>query len=117
MNDPIPGQLLGNVLRDHDCLRLAVLNACEGARQSNKDPFSGAAQSLCQQRLLRSPNGLLFEVQRRARAAVVEPKPEVKAVPQAAAVPVARPEPPRAAWLRSSAGTRRRLARSSAARS
>jgi tetratricopeptide (TPR) repeat protein len=51
MSDPIPGQLLGNVLRDHDCLRLAVLNACEGARQSNQDPFSGVAQSLCQQRL------------------------------------------------------------------
>ena len=51
MSDPIPGQLLGNILRDHDCLRLAVLNACEGARQSNQDPFSGVAQSLCQQRL------------------------------------------------------------------
>ena len=156
MNDPIPGQILGNVLRDHDCLRLAVLNACEGARQSNKDPFSGVAQSLCQQRLpaivamqfeisdaaaktfaeefygaiaegfpvdasvsearkalfggrfgqewatpvlyMRSPNGLLFEVQRRAKAAVAEPKPEVKAGPQqAAAVSVAQPEPQRAA--------------------
>ena len=51
MSDPVPGQLLGNVLRDHDCLRLAVLNACEGARQSGQDPFSGVAQSLCQQRL------------------------------------------------------------------
>ena len=51
MSDPVPGQLLGNILRDHDCLRLAVLNACEGARQSNQDPFSGVAQSLCQQRL------------------------------------------------------------------
>jgi tetratricopeptide (TPR) repeat protein len=51
MSDPVPGQLLGNILRDHDCLRLAVLNACEGARQSGQDPFSGVAQSLCQQRL------------------------------------------------------------------
>jgi tetratricopeptide (TPR) repeat protein len=155
MNDPIPGQILGNVLRDHDCLRLAVLNACEGARQSNKDPFSGVAQSLCQQRLpaivamqfeisdaaaktfaeefygaiaegfpvdasvsearkalfggrfgqewatpvlyMRSPNGLLFEVQRRAKGASGEMKPEVKAAPQATAAPVAQPEPPRAA--------------------
>jgi tetratricopeptide (TPR) repeat protein len=161
LNDPIPGQLLGNVLRDHDSLRLAVLNACEGARQSNKDPFSGVAQSLCQQRLpaivamqfeisdaaaktfaeefygaiaegfpvdasvsearkalfggrfgqewatpvlyMRSTNGVLFDVQRRARG--VEPKPEAKPEPQvvpqrvaAAAVtptpPAPRPAPP-----------------------
>jgi hypothetical protein len=159
LSDPIPGQLLGNVLRDHDFLRLAVLNACEGARQSNKDPFSGVAQSLCQQRMpaivamqfeisdvaaktfaeefygaiaegfpvdasvsearkalfggrfgqewatpvlyMRSPNGLLFDVQRRARP--VEPRPEAKVEPQAVQQPVAaaavtppaaRPSPP-----------------------
>jgi tetratricopeptide (TPR) repeat protein len=148
MNDPIPGQLLGNVLRDHDCLRLAVLNACEGARQSNKDPFSGVAQSLCQQRMpaivamqfeisdaaakafaeefygaiaegfpvdasvsearkalfggrfgqewatpvlyMRSPNGLLFEVQRRAKP--VEHKPEARVAPQSPSEPVAQQE-------------------------
>src|SRR5215472_11749566 len=50
LSDPIPGQMLGNILRDHETLRLAVLNACEGARQSNQNPFSGVAQSLCQQR-------------------------------------------------------------------
>ena len=38
-------------MRDHDSLRLAVLNACEGGRQSAEDPFSGVAQSLCQQRM------------------------------------------------------------------
>lgn len=51
MSDPVSGRFLGGILRDHDTLRLAVLNACEGARQSNRDPFSGVAQSLCQQRL------------------------------------------------------------------
>lgn len=51
MSDPIQGYLLGNTLRDHTSLRLAVLNACEGARQSVEDPFSGVAQSLCRQRL------------------------------------------------------------------
>ncbi|WP_348267832.1 CHAT domain-containing protein [Edaphobacter paludis] len=51
MSHPVSGQLLGSILRDHDSLRLAVLNACEGARQSNEDPFSGVAQSLCQQGL------------------------------------------------------------------
>jgi len=142
MSDPIPGRLLGNVLRDHDCLRLAVLNACEGARQSNQDPFSGVAQSLCQQRLpavvamqfeisddaaktfaeefygaiadglpvdaavsesrkalfsgrfgqewatpvlyMRSANGLLFDVQRRAK-----PAPETKPAPQSELQPFA----------------------------
>lgn len=51
MSDPVPGHILGNILRDHASLRLAVLNACEGARQSVEDAFSGVAQSLCHQRL------------------------------------------------------------------
>ncbi len=51
MSDPVSGHLLGSLLRDHDSLRLAVLNACEGARQSAEDPFSGVAQSLCQQQM------------------------------------------------------------------
>jgi WD40 repeat protein len=45
----ISGQDLGTVLHDHDSLRLAVLNACEGARASREDPFAGTAQSLVQQ--------------------------------------------------------------------
>ena len=42
----VTGRDLGTILRDHRSLRLAVLNACEGARASETDPFSGAAQSL-----------------------------------------------------------------------
>lgn len=42
---------LGTLLHDHRTLRLAVLNACEGARQSPTDPFSGVAQSLVRQGL------------------------------------------------------------------
>jgi len=45
----ISGQDLGTLLHDHDSLRLAVLNACEGARASREDPFAGTAQSLVQQ--------------------------------------------------------------------
>lgn len=45
----VSGQNLGTLLYNHDPLRLAVLNACEGARASRKDPFSGVAQSLVQQ--------------------------------------------------------------------
>jgi len=42
----VSGSDLGTILRDHRSLRLAVLNACEGARASEVDPFSGTAQRL-----------------------------------------------------------------------
>ena len=45
----VSGADLATLLHDHRSLRLAVLNACEGARQSPSDPFSGVAQSLVQQ--------------------------------------------------------------------
>jgi TonB family protein len=51
MSYPVRGELLGMHLHDHRTLRLAVLNACEGARASRQDPFSGVAQSLLQQRV------------------------------------------------------------------
>lgn len=47
----VPGDDLGTVLHDHRPLRLAVLNSCEGARGSSKDPFAGTAQGLIQQRV------------------------------------------------------------------
>jgi uncharacterized RDD family membrane protein YckC/CHAT domain-containing protein len=40
----VPGARLGTVLRDHHTLRLAVINACEGARTANDS--SGVASSL-----------------------------------------------------------------------
>ncbi len=46
---PVSGQYLGILLHDHRSLRLAVLNACEGARTSPSDPYAGVAQSLVQQ--------------------------------------------------------------------
>ena len=45
----VSGQDLGMLLHDHRCLRLAILNACEGGRADRKDPFAGTAQSLLQQ--------------------------------------------------------------------
>jgi hypothetical protein len=45
----ISAQDLGTLLHDEDTLRLAVLNACEGARAARTDPFAGTAQSLIQQ--------------------------------------------------------------------
>jgi hypothetical protein len=46
---PVSGQLLGMHLHEHRPLRLAVLNACEGARTSLTNAFGGTAQSLVQQ--------------------------------------------------------------------
>ena len=40
---------LSTLLHDADSLRLAVLNACDGARSSRQDQFAGVAQSLLQQ--------------------------------------------------------------------
>ena len=48
----VPGDELGSLLSEYDQTRLAVLNACEGARSDDaSDPFAGMAQSLIQQGL------------------------------------------------------------------
>jgi hypothetical protein len=44
----ITGERLGTILQDYRSLRLVVLNACEGARSSQSDPFAGVAASLVQ---------------------------------------------------------------------
>ena len=46
---PVSGQYLGILLHDHQWLRMVVLNACEGARTSQADPYAGVAQALVQQ--------------------------------------------------------------------
>lgn len=45
----VSGEYLGALLHDERTLRIAMLNACEGARTSLTDPFSGVAQSLVRQ--------------------------------------------------------------------
>jgi CHAT domain len=45
----LSGRSLGEMLRGFQPVRLAVLNACEGARNGTTDPFAGAAQSMVQQ--------------------------------------------------------------------
>jgi hypothetical protein len=42
----VSGEEIGAILQDEASLRLVVLNACEGARTSHVDPFSGVAGSL-----------------------------------------------------------------------
>ena len=49
--DVVSSRHLGMLLHDHRPLRVAVLNACEGARSSLVDPFAGSAQTLVQQGL------------------------------------------------------------------
>ncbi|MGB7875392.1 MAG: CHAT domain-containing protein, partial [Anaerolineales bacterium] len=46
---PVSGHYLGTLLHDEKTLRLAVLNACEGARTSASDPYAGVAQQLVRQ--------------------------------------------------------------------
>lgn len=45
----VSADALVTILRDHRALRLVFLNACEGGRNSQKDIFTGMAQSLVQQ--------------------------------------------------------------------
>ncbi len=49
--DRVSGTRLGTLLHDARDLQLAVLNACEGARTSGRDAFSGVAQALVRQGL------------------------------------------------------------------
>ena len=41
----VSGERLAVILGNHRTLRLAVLNACEGARTSQQDPFAGTAMT------------------------------------------------------------------------
>jgi hypothetical protein len=45
---PMAGPSLAYLLQDHPSLRLAVLNACNGARASSENTFAGTAQALVQ---------------------------------------------------------------------
>ena len=45
----VTGRDLGLMIRGHRSLRLVVLNACEGARSAQDDPFGGVAQALVRQ--------------------------------------------------------------------
>ncbi len=47
----VTGRDLGIYLGEHRTLRLAVLNACEGARAADDDPFAGVATSLVQRKI------------------------------------------------------------------
>jgi hypothetical protein len=48
---PVSGKVLGTLLHDASALRLAILNACEGARGTGRDPFAGVARTLVRKEL------------------------------------------------------------------
>jgi hypothetical protein len=64
----VSGTQLGTILADHTSLRLAVLNACEGARTSRDDPFSGVAAALVQHEL---PAVIAMQFEITDRAAII----------------------------------------------
>ncbi|MBV9423230.1 MAG: CHAT domain-containing protein, partial [Solirubrobacterales bacterium] len=64
----VSSRRLGAILQDHRTLRLAVLNACEGARTSEDDPFAGVAATLIQQGI---PAVIAMQFEITDRAAVV----------------------------------------------
>lgn len=67
----VSGHHLGTLLRDHGTLRLAVLNACEGARTALDDPFAGVAQHLVQQGIP-AVLAMQFEITDRAAIALAD---------------------------------------------
>jgi hypothetical protein len=63
----VSGMELGTILADEMTLRLAVLNACEGARSSVDDPFSGVATSLVRREI---PAVIAMQLEITDRAAI-----------------------------------------------
>lgn len=63
----VSGSRLGTLLHDAADLQLAVINACEGARTSGQDAFSGVAQTLLRQGL---PAVVAMQVEISDRAAL-----------------------------------------------
>jgi CHAT domain/WD40-like Beta Propeller Repeat len=65
-SERVGGERFGQMLHDYqDTMRLVVLNACEGARASPEDPFSGVATSLIHYGIP-SVIGMQFEISDRA---------------------------------------------------
>ncbi|MFG1680780.1 CHAT domain-containing protein [Nonomuraea sp. NPDC049269] len=65
---PVGAAQLAALLHDHGSLRLAILNACEGARTGHVDPLAGVAQTLVQQRIP-AVVAMQFEISDRAAIA------------------------------------------------
>jgi hypothetical protein len=62
MSNRVSGERLAVLLGNHRTLRLTVLNACEGARTSQQDPFAGAAATLLRTGNLPAVVAMQFEI-------------------------------------------------------
>ncbi len=62
----VSAERIAIVLGNHPTLRLAVLNACEGARTSVQDPFAGAALTLVRSAGIPAVVAMQFEITDRA---------------------------------------------------
>lgn len=62
----VSGERLAVILGNHRTLRLAMLNACEGARTSEQDPFAGTAMTLVRTANLPAVIAMQFEITDRA---------------------------------------------------
>lgn len=58
----VSGRRLGTLFQDEDSLRLVVLNACEGARSSTTNAYTGLAQSLIEGANIPAVVGMQFEI-------------------------------------------------------
>jgi CHAT domain-containing protein len=105
-------------LQDHHSLRLVVLNACEGARISPEDPFSGVAQTLVRESIP-AVIAMQFEITDDAAVAFAEDfyRATAQGYPVDAALTAAQMEEPIRRTSRGHPGPRRRGACGAAARS
>jgi len=60
--DWVSGHDIGTLLRNHDTFRLAIVNACEGARISNCNSYVGTAQRLLQHGGIPAVVAMQFEI-------------------------------------------------------
>ena len=58
----VSGERLAVILGNHRTLRLAILNACEGARTSEQDPFAGTAMTLVRTGNMPAVIAMQFEI-------------------------------------------------------
>lgn len=85
----VSASVLGTLIRDRPALRLAVLNACEGARVGLNDPFSGIAPALLRAGL---PAAVAMQFEITDLAAVVFAREFYGALSDGLAVPAALAE-------------------------
>lgn len=62
LSNRVSGERLAILLGNHRTLRLAILNACEGARTSQQDPFAGTAMTLLRTGNLPAVVAMQFEI-------------------------------------------------------